>query len=173
MRNFARFAVLAAAIAASAAASAVSITFVSAGTFVGDLVGNTADYAESVVFQSHPGFGNLTSYVENYDFNALIQDTAVYSNGTDSFTIRVDDATFSSDPQDPNLYGTAAVWTYVSGTGSYANLTGHGTYTQNGNYTDHTSTTSIKGNLNPVPEPASIAALGLGAAAMLRRRKRA
>ncbi len=177
MRNpsLLRLPVLLAALAAALSAHAVNLTLVSAGFYdeTNPLIGITT---ESVVFQSHPGLAALGTYVETDDFLAGTY-LATYTSAdlASSLTISLDaaGAVFAGDVNDPNLYTAATDWTYVGGTGSYANLSGDGTFTQIIDYGDHSSTTSIKGGLQAVPEPSAYAALGLGGLALLRRRRKA
>ena len=168
-----RVASLALAAGASVAASAVNVTFVSEGSYT--VSSGTYVYTENVVYQSHPGLGNVSSFVETFVTSTNpTTDIGIYTGTSDTLTISIaPDFVTVTDPSNPFFVSYAGTWAYVSGTGTYANLTGGGTYTQNTNEQDQTSDATIKGALNPVPEPASIVALGLGAAAMLRRRKRA
>ncbi len=171
--NLLRLPLLAALLGAALAAHAVNLTLVSAGSF--DLTDPLhMVFTESVVFQSHPGLAALATYVETDDY---VENTFLVTyagvNPADSLTLSLDFAGVvgAGDPNNPDVYSVVTDWTYVGGTGSYANLAGDGTYAQSGNYGDSSSTTSIKGHLQAVPEPASFAALGLAALALLRRRR--
>lgn len=64
----------------------------------------------------------------------------------------------------------AGNWTYIGGTGAYAGLAGDGTFAFSVDEPSLTSFSSFVGTLESVPEPASIAILGMGAAALIGRR---
>lgn len=69
----------------------------------------------------------------------------------------------------PTVSG-AGVWTYAGGTGAYADLAGTGTFAFSLDIPSSSSFSSFIGNLTAVPEPTSLALLGVGAAALVGRR---
>lgn len=155
---------------AALSAHAFSIDLVGAGTFV---PGINYTSTESIVFQISPvalTSLSVTGTVINPGVNQTLDGLGFYSNGFgDSLTIH-----YLTQP--PSTQGSTAsysgVWTYTGGTGAYANLTGGGTmsviFDGNTLFSNH----SMAGELNPVPEPATLSVVGLGLAALLRRRRR-
>ncbi|RYG24125.1 PEP-CTERM sorting domain-containing protein [bacterium] len=72
----------------------------------------------------------------------------------------------------------SGTWTLVSGDGNYAGYTGTGTFSATILYLNVPDLSGpqsfgLAGELQAVPEPASMAALGLGAVALLKRRRKA
>lgn len=97
-----------------------------------------------------------------------------YTNGVDSFTFHFE---LTGDVPTDGFSSTQTahgLWTYTSGTGAFANYSGSGVIASNYNApAGATSLTVFSGRLvNLVPEPATVAALGIGAAALLRRRRK-
>lgn len=162
-----RFALLTLMTAAAAGAGAFQFSVVSGGT---------ADYNDvtGIANETVLGSNNLPSGFDTLTLN-FITDTGEYfgAGGNLSFSLAINGGGY---PDNNGTYYTG-VWTYdPSSTGNYANLTGGGTFSfgidnQNGNIFD--SNTGLVGNLAATPEPASLAALSIGAIALLRRRKRA
>ncbi|RYG26563.1 PEP-CTERM sorting domain-containing protein [bacterium] len=128
---------------------------------------------ETVLLQQG-GFGVLTVLHMDFNNNPFpVFGTGTYTGagGSLSFDYEWTTATLLGGTQ--SLVGT---WAMTGGTGTYAGLTGEGTLTTNHDLTNgypSPSFTTFRGQLEAVPEPASMAALGLGAAAILKRRKRA
>lgn len=100
--------------------------------------------------------------------------TATFTSGTDTLVLAVTGGPFTLSGMTSSISGS---WSFLSGTGGYAGIAG-GMGTWSASYIDlgpagNFSTTSFVGDLVPVPEPASMAALvmGLGMVAARRRRK--
>jgi hypothetical protein len=153
------------------AAHAVAVNIVSVGTFTEDP--NNSDHLtqdENVLFSSLldlpvPGsMLHIEGMLNPYVF------TATYSSANGDLVLDlVYDHTVVAGIGVSTDSGT---WSYKSGTGAFQNLTGSGSYSINYNgLADNYASTSIVGNVDAVPEPTSIAALGIGALAFLRRRK--
>lgn len=101
--------------------------------------------------------------------------TATFTSGADQLVLSVLGGPFTISGITSSISGS---WSFLSGTGAYAGIaSGNGTWS--GSYlafpgtTLNFSTTSFVGDLVPVPEPASMAAMvmGLGMLASRRRRK--
>lgn len=152
---------------AACAGQAITFQYVSVGTYTG---GYTS--TESAVFQNDPmsvPFFTANGVVNNPGPSQFLTATAVFSDGgANSMTVN-----YSTSPVvfQGNSASYAGTWNYVSGTGAYANMSGGGTMTAIFD-TDFNSTHSFFGDLQAVPEPASMAVLGLGVAALLRRRRK-
>ena len=159
--------------AVSTAAHAVSIDLVSAGTYTTDATNANLVTQNETVYVSHVGtLPSLTSLVVASDFGASpIAQTATYTSGSGTLSLML---TYSGTVVgDFGVSTDSGTWSYLSGTGSYANLSGMGSYAISYNADDNNfSTTQVVGNVQAVPEPASMAALAVGAVALLRRRKR-
>ncbi len=167
-RNFALRAVGAGMmLATAAAASAFSIDLISSGTFVNTPPIYTT--AETVILQtSTVSTPALTQFHFTGD-EVLLTGSAGYTNGVDSFQF---DLTIAGFVLGPNTSSTSGNWTYTGGTGAFANLQGSGTWSASYDAnTKVSSYTTVVGELTPVPEPASLACLGLGVAFVLRRRR--
>lgn len=101
--------------------------------------------------------------------------TATFKNGADQLVFSVVGGPFTFSGITSSISGS---WSFLSGTGAYAGIaSGSGTWSASyislPNGLPNFSTTSFVGDLLPVPEPASMAALvmGLGMVAARRRRK--
>ncbi|MBS1717988.1 MAG: PEP-CTERM sorting domain-containing protein [Armatimonadetes bacterium] len=97
--------------------------------------------------------------------------TATFSNGTDQliFDVTVNHAVVNgvTSSDDGN-------WTYdAASTGVFAGMTGSGTFNQSFHANaNQFAASQFVGDLEVVPEPASMIALGAGAAAVIRRRRK-
>ncbi len=99
---------------------------------------------------------------------------AVYKNAANTDTLTL---AFVGGPFTVSGFNTTSSisgsWNFVSGTGSYASVaSGSGTWSASYNaLAGSLAQTTFVGDLNPVPEPASMAILAVGALGMARRRR--
>lgn len=154
-------------VGAAFSAQAFTLTLISVGTYVPGY-----STAENVVFQITPASLTAlasTGTVINPGPTQSLNGTAVYTGGPDSLTL-----SYSTTPVvfTGSTASYSGSWNYVTGTGAYAGLTGSGTMTVQFTTTG-LATHTVSGDIeSAVPEPASMAVLGLGAAALLRRRRK-
>jgi len=169
LRTITRLFVVASMAVAAVAAHAFTIDIVSAGK---DTTGFTVDFHELVLLQVTsvplPLFTNVDYSIVN---NMPPQPgSGSFSNGTgDSllFNQMLDSVSFS-----PTSVSGSGTWVYTGGTGAYAGLAGLGTFAFTINTTTNASYSTFSGLLDAVPEPGSMALLGLGVAAVAGRRLR-
>jgi hypothetical protein len=170
-----RSSLLLAALGAALSAHAVVIGVEAHGQFANPTA------MELVSFQNG-GFGALSSF-EYTTTNVLSNSLGGEYNGTGFYlgagSDRLD-ISFELAPSTSNN-GTitySGAWTATGGTGSYAGASGGGTlglnfYDLKGVPGVSQSLSILSGNMRAVPEPASIAALGVGTIGILRRRRKA
>lgn len=157
--------------AVALAAHAVAVNIVSVGSFTEDPSNSdllTQD--ENVLFSSLadlpvPGSTlHIDGMLNPYVF------TATYSSANGNLVLD-----FSYENTVVGGIGVSTdsgTWSYKSGTGAFQNFSGSGSYSINYNgLSNNYASTSIVGNVEAVPEPASITALSVGALALLGRRK--
>lgn len=173
-----RILAIGAAIVTAVSAQAFSISVVSAGTYSINGTGYTT--SENVVYQA------TSNSAPNFDFMNM---NATYNNasnpglgmtGTSAFTqtsamnsmvVNLVSDSFIVDTN-ANTSTVKGSWTYVSGTGAYAGLAGSGNFSASYNGNLHSgSFTSFVGSLQAAPEPTSIAAVALGLAGLLLRKR--
>ncbi|HTQ10290.1 MAG TPA: PEP-CTERM sorting domain-containing protein [Fimbriimonadaceae bacterium] len=150
-------------------AGAFSIDVISVGTVV---FGANAVYNENVIFQTTgtpmPDFTTDTYSIVNNPppdpGSGLFDDGA---GDTMSVTLVLNNVSGNA-----NGVSGDGIWNYTGGTGAYAGLTGAGTFAFNIDTSSSVSNSSFIGDLEPVPEPASMIALGLGIAGFVAKRRR-
>jgi len=182
MNSFLKTSFLAAALVAAYSAQAVTLdlnlqshgSFTQAGSIVS--VVETVGIQEFVDDNTYdtvimPSLTNL-----NYSFNAGTgTGSGIYTNGVDSLSF---DFAFSPVPSlnvpSQSVSGNAN-WVLTGATGAFSTFT-LGSGTLSATYSPKirkTALTSFSGQIQSVPEPASMAAVGIGLAGLLRRRKKA
>jgi hypothetical protein len=175
MKRIFVFSLLAGAIATSNASLIINL---SNGTF--STGGGVIQSNETVSLTNIAGLatGDAMSFFESEGVSTFGQVT--FTHGTDNLVFDTELTAFA--PGGPTNVSLAGVWEYDAGlsTGIFANLAGSGTYSQSLLVTkswDRSEDvsglvgTQFVGELNAVPEPASLAVLGIGVAAIVRRRR--
>ena len=161
---------LAAVAALSAASQAITLSLVSVGTF--DDSNPALLTQDEAVVVSHIGTLPALSTLHAESTFSPFTTTAVYTStsGTLTFDLVYDNTEVGGF----GISTDSGLWTVLGGTGSYAGYAGSGSYSINYNAPDNNfSQTTLIGDIEAVPEPASIAVLSLGALGLLRRRKKA
>ena len=160
---------LACLVVAAASAHAFNIAVQSLGTVTS---AELSVFTESVTFQSTsvplPVFTDVNYWIVNVAPPA--SGMATLSNGSgDSIDL---DLTLQAVTDSVSTVSGVGNWAYVSGTGAYANLAGSGTFAYSIDVPSAGSFSSFVGKLNAVPEPASLALIGMGVTALAVRRAR-
>ncbi len=150
---------------------ALTLSIVSAGTYSFDPNPDLYHQNETVLFSHIVPLPNPTTLDLLGTFSTSTS-VATYSNGVDSFTL---DFVFTNTTFAGGAKTDQGTWTWVGGTAAYATVTGGtGTYSATYNAADgNFSSTTIAGNLDAVPEPASMAVVGIGLLGLARRRRKA
>jgi hypothetical protein len=154
--------------AMAAASQAIVFSALSVGTY--NNPGGTYTTSETVVSQITPSAVATMAFSGTY-VGAGAAGTIIYTGAGGTITLAF------ATPGPFNLAGNTSsidgTWTYQSGTGAYAGYTGGaGTFGAVYNTTGAYASTTLTGDLTPVPEPASMAVLGIGALAAISRRRR-
>ncbi|MFY9235159.1 MAG: PEP-CTERM sorting domain-containing protein [Fimbriimonadaceae bacterium] len=163
-----KLAIIAFAASLVSAAQAVVFSVVSVGTYTLENDGYTT--SEEVIFQITP------SALDTMFFDATYVGQG--ADGEITYTGAGGTITLDFTAPGPFQFGGATsslngTWTYSSGTGDYAGYTsGIGTFAAVYNSSGQYASTTLTGDLEPVPEPASLVALGLGIAAFGRKLRR-
>ena len=154
--------------AGSASASAFQFSVLSHGNFSVSTVQDN----ETVDFYYYNGIAAIpvtNLFLDGNTFTGVLSGPG--NVDTMSFQFSIDNSqTFGSN------VNQELQWQYTGGTGAFANLTGLGSISIDFHYVDQNNadtTSGMTGELEPVPEPASMAALGVGALALIRRRRKA
>lgn len=179
MRFTGRLFVLAALAATAVAARADGIILDSFGTWSGD--GSAWTQIETVLYPpsntgSFPALTLLTADVTGDGHGNGISAVATYTNGSGDSLIL--DWTVTDNQYNGNAFSMDGTWTYAGGTGGYDPshiASGLGTFAVSETNTGSggVSGTVLIGDLYPTPEPATMAALGMGVLALARRRRKA
>lgn len=163
-----RASLLAAALGAALSAHALAIGINSHGhsSDLGATVNDTVDFKAG-------GYGPLSTlhYVIAQTATSLVG-TGVYTGagGTLDFSI-----VYKTEIVDLNAITYSGFWAATGGTGTYLEATGTGTFTTtfyNFNEPDVDTLTTFAGDVQAVPEPSALVALGLGGLALVRRRRK-
>jgi len=173
IRTFMKTSLLKLSLAAGALSLAVAsqaITFIasSSGTYVNGP--GTYTTTENVVVSTTAPYPAVTTLTFVAAGGAVVNGLATYGTaGADTLVLAFSGTAGGISPITSSGNG---IWNYQSGTGAYAGLVGSGTWSATYVFPGTLAFTTFAGDLAPVPEPASMAVLGLGAAALLRRRRK-
>jgi hypothetical protein len=165
-----------AAVGVAAYAQAITVDLVSVGTYnnsygPGGAQGAFYTTSETTIYSDLATIpvGSALSFFDTY---ATGLGTATYVGGGNTLVLDVDVTNYDVSPNTSSMIGTWTLDTALS-SGAYAGLAGSGTLSAGYNQLAGAfSSTTVVGNLQAVPEPASYAVLGLGILGLVRRRSR-
>lgn len=165
-----RILVLAAVSAVAVSAHAFTIDVVSIGVAPNTLP--NINFTENVVFQTAsiavPVFTTNNWYAVN--IVPPVSGAGLFDDGAGNslaYNLTIDSASTNQ-----GMVSGSGTWDYTGGTGAYAGLAGGGTFGFSIQTTTDASYSTWVGQLNAVPEPTSMGLLGLGALALVRRRRK-
>lgn len=160
------------ALGAAMAANAIAVSIVSAGNYSFDPNDANLFFQDEDVLLSHIG---ALAAVDTLHVDGTYTPFTTLATYTGTAGTLVLDLVYSNtEVGGAGITTDSGTWSYVSGTGVYAGYAGGGSYSINYNaLDDEFASTTVVGELQAVPEPASMVALSMGALALLRRRKKA
>lgn len=158
------------ALGAAFAAQAISMSLVSSGSFAFDGADPNLFTQDEKVLISDLGAYPALDLLHVDGVYDPFSTVATYTSGSGSLTL---DLMYENTSVGGFGVSTdSGTWTIRSGTGSYVDLTGSGSYSISYNAgDDQFASTTVVGDIEAVPEPATLVALSLGALGLLRRRK--
>ena len=172
VRNL-RFTLSVALIASALMAHAIAVSLVSSGTFTQDPMDSNLFTQDETVLVSH--ISPLPNLVSLHVEGVYSPFTTVATYTSPSGTLVLDLLYESTAIGGFGTSTDSGTWVYnAASTGAYAGYSGMGSYAISYNADDNQfASTTVVGSLDAVPEPTSLAALGLGALAFTRRRRKA
>ena len=159
---------LSALIGVAASAHAFTLDLFSHGHYL--TAPGIASATDTVLFQdSSIPTPSLTSLNYSFSTGGPYVGTGMYTNGVDSLLFSI---SFSSGLTPSPTTLVDGTWSYTGGTGAFAGLSGSGVISSIFKTSGTSTLTTFSGDLEPLPEPASLAAIGIGAMGLLRLKKR-